>query len=113
MKHWKPKYRSLGAPPPLPNYILFDDDHWHPEDFKGHKSVSIATSSAVESGPSASGESVFLSSYSVLLSFNSLYPIFSIYQIFSISNNSPNNSEIIGVEQSPVFLCCYALLLPY
>ncbi|CAH1797049.1 unnamed protein product [Owenia fusiformis] len=28
MKHWKPKYRSLGAPPPVPHYMLYDVDHW-------------------------------------------------------------------------------------
>ena len=28
MKHWKPKYRSLGAPPPVPNYVSYDEDHW-------------------------------------------------------------------------------------
>ena len=28
MKHWKPKYRSLGAPPPVSSYIQHDKDHW-------------------------------------------------------------------------------------
>ena len=28
MKHWKPKYRNLGAPPPVPSYIRYDEDHW-------------------------------------------------------------------------------------
>lgn len=28
MKHWKPKYRSLGAPPPVPHYMLHDTEHW-------------------------------------------------------------------------------------
>lgn len=33
LKHWKPKYRSLGAPPPVPMYVRFDEDHW-PEQTK-------------------------------------------------------------------------------
>ena len=28
MKHWKPKYRSLGAPPPVPSYMRYDVGHW-------------------------------------------------------------------------------------
>lgn len=49
MRHWKPKYRSLGAPPPLPNYILYDDDHWDREDFKGHKHTAL-TAAGTEAG---------------------------------------------------------------
>lgn len=44
MKHWKPKYRNLGAPPPLPNYILYDDDHYHHEDFSGPKAIASTSS---------------------------------------------------------------------
>lgn len=28
MKHWKPQYRSLGAPPPVPSYMRYDVGHW-------------------------------------------------------------------------------------
>ena len=28
MKHWKPQYRSLGAPPVVPKYLRYDDQHW-------------------------------------------------------------------------------------
>ncbi|CAG2223568.1 unnamed protein product [Mytilus edulis] len=34
MKHWKPQYRSLGAPPPVPKYLRYDDQHW-PEHSEG------------------------------------------------------------------------------
>ena len=26
--HWKPHYRSLGKPPPVPSYLRYDPDHW-------------------------------------------------------------------------------------
>ena len=28
MRHWAPKYRSLGKPPIVPHYLRYDPDHW-------------------------------------------------------------------------------------
>ncbi|RUS80922.1 hypothetical protein EGW08_011303, partial [Elysia chlorotica] len=29
VKHWKPLYRKLGTPPPVPSYIRYDPDNWN------------------------------------------------------------------------------------
>lgn len=62
MKHWKPVYRNLGAPPPLPNYIRYDDDHWDRDDFKGqgHKHKLVRSESRGEAPPIGTVLVVFL-----------------------------------------------------